>query len=673
MKMNLSVVMKTIDQASAPLKKINGEYGHFTPRVQKAQKALVSNRLEMLADIATYKKTLTQHKANSDQMAVATAKIAKYQAQIKAGKALSAAQIAQFNKAKAKLDLLSQAEKGYKKTLAKTGQALKKQGVNTKNLASEESRLGRELEANQKKLTAITRRYKALNSAISKVKKTAVAFSLGNMAKGFGAVNIAAAGAFALTTKVSEEADKLTKTAQNLKMPLNALQALQFQAEHAGVSADTMGGNMIRFTKRFGQLQAAGNGALGAYLKKSKNPLFGQLEHAKSTQDAYNLVLQSFSKLKTNQEQMAFADAAFGQDGRKMLIMLRSGTKGLTSARKEFNELGGGLTDEDAASAEAYNDALFDIKIALNSMKFKIITPLMKKLTTVFKDLITNFKNAKWRDKAIKKVTEAIDGLFSAVKTIYSAFKTLVDYFPEIVAGIALVKVAFFYLNAIMMANPIGLIVSLIATLVVALIYMASHWRKVKYAMKATLDTFKAIGKVIGVFASKVSAQFSAIGNTIVSGLISPFKLLISLLAKMPKSVMPDDWGASIESLNNKMRAFDETLMNTARSQQQFADAKGKSLQEHFNDTRRDRAIAEQTLTLTRSENTLVNLSGEYKGAKETRTVSADSIIKHPQVQSKSQVTLQVKSDLPVSIDKVQTDGFTNLNVDTGGLLDFGF
>ena len=46
MKMNLSVVMKTIDKASAPLKDIGGAYGNFTPRIQKA---LLSNKTALLA------------------------------------------------------------------------------------------------------------------------------------------------------------------------------------------------------------------------------------------------------------------------------------------------------------------------------------------------------------------------------------------------------------------------------------------------------------------------------------------------------------------------------------------------------------------------------------------------------------------------------------------------
>jgi hypothetical protein len=114
MKMNLSVVMKTIDKASAPLKNIGGAYGNFTPRIQKAQKALLSNKAALLADIETHKKVLKQHKFNNDAINATTEKVKKYQQQIKSGKPLSAQQIAQFNKQKVKLIELNQSQVAYK-------------------------------------------------------------------------------------------------------------------------------------------------------------------------------------------------------------------------------------------------------------------------------------------------------------------------------------------------------------------------------------------------------------------------------------------------------------------------------------------------------------------------------------------------------------------------------
>ncbi|MGR6834401.1 hypothetical protein [Aliivibrio wodanis] len=95
--------------------------------------------------------------------------------------------------------------------------------------------------------------------------------------------------------------DKLSKAAQNLKMPVEELQAMQSQAEHAGDSSDTMTSAMIRFTKRLGVLQTTGKGAMGSFLKKGRNPLYRDLKNAKDTEQAYGQLLDSFSKLKTNQ------------------------------------------------------------------------------------------------------------------------------------------------------------------------------------------------------------------------------------------------------------------------------------------------------------------------------------------------------------------------------------
>ncbi len=644
MKMNLSVVMKTIDKASAPLKNISGAYGNFTPRVQKLQKELLGNNAALLADISAHKKALRQHKATGDQINATNERLAKYQKQIKQGKPLTAAQTAQYNKQKLKLQELKNSQIGYKNQLKKVGKSLKKAGINTKKLNKEQQRLSDEFEKNTRKVTAMENRYKRLNSVITRTKKIASNFSARSMMQGIGGITITSGAAIASITSMAEKMDKLTKTAQNINMPLDQLQAMQFQAEHAGVSSDVLGASMIRLTKRLGTMQSTGGGALGGYLKTAKNPAYQQLMAAKDTQSAYSVILDSFSKLKTNQEQMAFADAAFGDDGRRMLIMLRDGTKGLTKSRKEFNALGGGITQKDAAAAEAYNDALFDIKIALTAIKYKAITPVIKKLTIVFKDLIKNFKNAEWREEAIQKITEAVNTLYNTFKTIFSAFRMLKNWFPEIVAGLLLIKVAVFALNAAMMANPIGLIVALLASLAIGLTYAYTKFDAVKSIVNTLWGVLKRVGAGLASIITNIARVLLIIPN-----------LILKVLSAIPESILPASWKESIKSFKNEIEKLDKTLEDTAN----------KSLKYAFN------GDIEATKKLIK-RNIGLDLNNEFI-QQNKQTQSANNIMKSPQIQSKSEVTVHVKSDLPTSIESVKTDGQTHLTADTGGLLDFGY
>ena len=55
-------------------------------------------------------------------------------------------------------------------------------------------------------------RYRMLNTVITKSKKIAGKFSLGNITRGYGVISAASGVAFAGIANVAEQADKLTKT-----------------------------------------------------------------------------------------------------------------------------------------------------------------------------------------------------------------------------------------------------------------------------------------------------------------------------------------------------------------------------------------------------------------------------------------------------------------------------
>ncbi|WP_373020742.1 hypothetical protein [Thiomicrorhabdus sp.] len=629
MKMNLAVVMQTIDKATAPLKKIKGEYGQFTPKVEAAQKALKDNS-GLLSNVQALKKLQAQHKANNDAINVAKEKLEKYQAQIRSGRPLSAQQQAQYNKTRTKLYELNQVQSDYRAQLSKTGKALKKAGVDTKHLTSEEKRL---IGAHEKSITTLNKlqnRYKKIESIKAKLAKP---FTFGGVkagAVGLLGTGASIAGFFTQLNSSAGTMDSLSKAAQNLKMPIGELQAMQSQAEHNGVSADTMEGNLRRFTKRLGVLQTTGSGALGSFLKKGKNPLYYQLQQAKTTDEAYQQLLESFSKLKTNQEQMAFADAAFGQDGRKMLIMLREGTKGLTAARKEFNDLGGGIKEDDAKAAEAYNDAMQRIQEASRSIKYASLAPIMRELTVIFSDFTEKFKNADWREGTIKQVRETLKGFFDVIKSIGRGILFLVNYFPEVVAGILMLKTAFFTLNAVMYANPIGMIVGALSALAIGLTYAYLKSKTFREVVGGLWEFLKRFGFGVGAIFGELVRLF----------LLLP-RAIMKMVSLIPDSLLPEGWGKSIKKGQKDLEAFNTRFKELNKSGMQYA--------------------------INGNSDIMMNVAAAGTPG-QAITGQNRSIIKSPTVQSRSSVDIRVRSDKPVDIAQVQADTGTDLSVNTGDL-----
>lgn len=700
--MNLSVVMKTIDKMSPVVQKITNVQNKYTKQISKTQSKLKDNTATQAA-IADFRKLTSESKKNSDKLKIAQERLSKLNDKRKQGTKLTAAQSIALKKHQATVKKLSHTQKYYGRELSKQQSSLKKRGVNTQKLSAAERILAKEYRQTTSQLDKLNKSY-AKRQKLSKFVQKAQTFTKPSMGKakagGLAILGLAAPATafFAVINKSAAELDKLAKSASNLKMPVSELQALRSQAGHAGVATDSLDKAMFRFTKRFGVLQETGSGAFGSFLKKGKNPLFEELKNAESTQVAYTKLLKAFGKLKTNQQQMAFADAAFGQDGRKMLIMLRQGTQGLTSAKKELHELGAIVGKEDTDAAQNYNDALQKIQEIWNGLKHKALTPVIQKLTKTFTAFIGKYKKADYREKTLKKLKAVIEDIYTGFKAFGKGIMFVIKYFPELMAGLAAFKVAMIVLNAVLLANPIGLVIAGISALAIAGVYMAMRWKSVIKEwknfiemLKVFKDMFKALGMVISAFADRSKHAFYSFLQTIKRALIAPIITLFRLLNKIPKQLLPESWGegiakttAYLDSLDNKYKAIEQ-------QQARLAGKKGKTLRQHFEVVTRERHVSEQQIKLakakkpqlieqqiklTKAKKPLLDLAGEFKQNQNLNVATKNTtemLIKSPEFKSSSTVDIRILSDKPTEIVDVKSDRNNEVNVNTGSLFDLAY
>lgn len=624
MKMNLSVVMGIVNKTSAPLQSMASDSDHYAKKLKGLQKAQAddSSALTMIASYQQIQKALDKNALEGEE---ATEKLLKLKQQMAATQKPSAALTNKLSKQEEKVALLTAKNDKYEESLKDASKRMKKAGVDVRRLDSEFDRLSKSQLTHAKSVDAVSKKYKRLRTAMAPIQKLSKSIKMPNLrsaAIGKGAAilgGLSLGGLFSQINGTAAEMDKLSKAAQNLKMPVEELQAMQSQAEHAGVSSDTMTSAMIRFTKRLGVLQTTGKGAMGSFLKKGKNPLYRDLKNAKDTEQAYGQLLDSFSKLKSNQEQMAFADAAFGQDGRKMLIMLRDGTKGLTAARKEFNETGGGVNSEDAAKAEAYNDALQKVQESIRSIKFAALAPVMKRITEAFTEFSNKFKNAEWRTDLIEKIIQTVNGLYEGFKFLGKIILFTSQNFKTVIATIAILKVALIALNAIIMANPIGLMVAAIGAAVIAITYL--------------------IDKFIGfdVILDKVNKTIGWVWESI--------KSMINML---PDALIPDGWKSSAEAAGKEVDKL-STKINKLKDKN-----------------------AKLGITTSESKNQVIATSyHEQKKQGFSNNIipmSKATPLTNQTMKSKAEVALTIKSDKPVSIDKATSEKGTDLSLNLGNM-----
>jgi hypothetical protein len=342
-----------------------------------------------------------------------------------------------------------------------------------------------------------------------------------------------------------------------------------------------------------------------------------------------------------------------------MLILLREGTKGLTSARKEFNALGGGVTTADAKKAEAYNDAMQKIQESLRSIKFAALTPIMEKLTTAFTKFSDKFKNAQWRTELIKKVTDTVVTLYRAFTTLGKGVVWATQNLPELITGIVLLKVCMFALNAAMIANPIGLIVAGIAALITVVTYLivkagglSAVWNRFTNSIGGAWKSVKGFCSLIKVMLlptfDSISTTFDRVKSGLMAG-VGIIKAEISLiprailkaLSMIPDKLLPDGWGDSIKSAQKQLEAMNSDIVKETKSKFEYAFT----------------GIEPKAKKTTETQNSF----GGY------------GMLRHSAMQSKSQVEVRIKSDKPVEIVNVQSDKNTEMVLEMGDLLGGGF
>ena len=695
MKMNLSVVMQTVDKMTAPLKNINANQDHFNKKIEAAKAGLKDNTAT-LAKVQSLQKLQAQNDATSAAMRAQQERIDKLNQAKKANGKLTAAQEQQLLSAQQKMGKLTDQQKAQTTETNKVNAALKKSGVDTKNLAKESDRLGREYSKKEKQLGALTSRFERLKRASAWSAKAHGMIRLPSMgqikgaAMGIAGLGATMAGYFRIISGQAGTMDALQKQADTLKMPIQELQALHSQAEHAGLSSDQMTGSLQNLTKTLGNLQTHGGGKLAQFLKKTRNPLFKELKDAESTEEAYEKVVDAFGKLKSEQEQMAFADAAFGGNSKEMLLMLREGTEGLTGAREEFMALGGGIKEKDARSAEAFNDSWQKIQEILTSIKAAALAPVMKELTKIFDQFTEKFKDLDGREEIIKQAKDAMMGLFNALRTGFNVLRTLINYFPEIVAGLLTLKIAFFAINAVMMANPIGIVISLVAALVVGFGYLLTRFETLRNAVNLTWQFLKSFGEKVsetlnGIresfnkmlesvkampaqfmeavnatwdqmqmlahsvfeFGAKIGNVFKGIGGVILKFMFAPIRSIFALLAKIPRKFLPESVANGIEAVNAKMAALDAQSEPETTGQQQTEPAPQAPQPGDSN----------------------------YEPAPQAPQPGDSNYepMRNQAAQSRTETTIRIRSDQPVEIERVQADRNADLNIDTGDLLGAGF
>ena len=233
----------------------------------------------------------------------------------------------------------------------------------------------------------------------------------------------AAAGVFALhqieafVDRVSEEAAALRRSSTMLGINAQELQRLQFAADQAGTSAEslTMG---LRFLQRNAFEAGRKGGEAGKYFKTLGITVKDASGHVKPTTELLEEVSTAISGMADPAEQTATAMRLFGRGGAEMLPFLKQGPEGLEKVKELFHELGGGYSSpflELTKKFRAHEKQLALLKKSISSQLGLQAIPGLMRLGTVIEHLGLAFLKAN-KNEEMMRLAVAAFALMAAAK-----------------------------------------------------------------------------------------------------------------------------------------------------------------------------------------------------------------------------------------------------------------
>lgn len=177
-------------------------------------------------------------------------------------------------------------------------------------------------------------------------------------------------------------------------------------------------------------------------------------------------------------------------------------------------------TNKDVIEAQKSQERLTDAFAEIGRVSEPILTAIKDKVAEMVEAAVPHLENFIQKTKDIitwvKENGDTIDkwvGVILGATTTIGLFLLILNWGTIMAAAskaITAVKTAVFAFNAVLMANPIALIVSLLAGLVVAFVYL---WNNVDGFRQFWIDTWKKIKEQASIAWENIKKTFSNIGK----------------------------------------------------------------------------------------------------------------------------------------------------------------
>lgn len=382
---------------------------------------------------------------------------------------------------------------------------------------------------------------KKLNNQVNKLSK-----DLSNKLKGactavgigFGAVT---ATAGVLINKTIEAGDRIDKMSQKIGMSRQAFQEWDFIMSQNGGSVESLQMGYKALANQMGGVQKGSKDSIG-YFKKLGVAVKDNHGQLRKQEDVFNDTVRALQNMKNPTEKAIIANKLFGKSAIEMKPLLNQTSESVDTLRKRANDLGMVMSDEAVDASVKLTDSIDAIQRSFSAFGNQIGAQLVPYVQQLADELINHLPQIKSAldpvlnglSNTIKFLMEHINGvIFVATACLstflaYKAINGVITTIKTLQTIIQAVTVAQGLWNAVMIANPIGLIATGIGLLIASIVLLIKNWDTVKQKtvefatvavqkIQSMWEKIKPIFEKIAKIA-KIAFQFTPVGMAINAG-----------------------------------------------------------------------------------------------------------------------------------------------------------
>lgn len=421
-----------------------------------------------------------------------------------------------------KLDLLNEAEAKMREEMEAAEEVTREQQAAYENLQREIISTNDYLEKDKAALKDVEA---AMGSASSNADKfagamTKVADKAGAVANKTKLLSGAAAGALGgiagMAIKGAQTADELNTLSKQTGLSTDALQEMQYASELIDVSFETFTGSSKKMVQTLRTNEDAFTN-LGIQTRNASGELL-------SSDEIYWQAVQALGNISNETERDIAAQELFGRSSAELAGLIDDGGASFRQYAQEAQDAGLILSGDTLTSMNEVNDTLDRLKAQASASFFAAAAPALETLAPLIEDNAGKLgKVFEW----IAQLTPAQMEIIAVVLGVIAAISPIAGLISGITTVIATMTPVVAGLFTLLAANPLVLIIGLIAALAIA---VATHWDEIRPILEKFKDGFLgAFDKIKGGFVAFKDGVVSAV-TALRDGLKGPINTILSFI-----------------------------------------------------------------------------------------------------------------------------------------------